>query len=315
MSFKKKSLIISFATKAIKVKRFLILATVILATAVVSIVLFDYFTGEEKYSKSVIQDRLNSTILNEEREVIIYLPRNYDSTKKYPVMYVLDGSSQAGQIANKYSVLSAIGYIPETIIAGLPNTSEKGRERDYTPPFMRTDNDDIKSPWGEGDKFLAFMEKELFSFMKKNYSVSSDCYIAGNSRGGLLVMYSLLSKPDLFQARFCFSSPFWRQNNILISKASDFFNVKDTLPGFLFMSAGAAETDNIKSGLKNMTALLVEKAPKGLIWHSELTRTADHQNNAQISASIAIGKLGEYLRRNNQNDTIALDKQENADKE
>ena len=287
----------------------MIFAIVIVATAVISIALFDYFTGEEGYPTSVIQARLNSTILGEEREVIIYLPRNYDSTKKYPVMYVLDGSSQAGQMANKYKVLSAIGYIPETIIAGLPNTSEKGRERDYTPPFMRTDNDNIKSPSGEGDKFLEFMEKELFPFMKKNYAVSSDCYIAGNSRGGLLVMYSLLSKPDLFQARFCFSSPFWRQNNILISKASDFFNLKDSLPGVLFMSAGAGETDNIKSGLKNMTALLEKKAPKGLIWQSNLTRNADHQNNAEISTSVAIGKLGEYLRQNNQKDTTTAGKQ------
>src|SRR5262245_43239673 len=47
-------------------------------------------------SVNIVQTSIRSTILDEDRRVIIHLPRNYskDSAQKYPVMYVLDGTSQ-----------------------------------------------------------------------------------------------------------------------------------------------------------------------------------------------------------------------------
>ena len=43
---------------------------------------------------SVVQASYRSTILGQERELIIHLPSAYDPLKRYPVLYVLDGSSQ-----------------------------------------------------------------------------------------------------------------------------------------------------------------------------------------------------------------------------
>lgn len=68
--------------------------------------------------------------------------------------------------------------------------------------------DEKESPFGAGDQFLSFMEKELIPFIDKNYSASKNRSLAGNSRGGLLVIYSLLYKHDLFKDRFCFSLAF-----------------------------------------------------------------------------------------------------------
>ena len=100
--------------------------------------------------------------MNEERRVIIHLPRNYskDSSRKYPVMYVLDGTSQDQHTADKITVLSDAGLIPSAIVVGLPNT-RGNRERDQTPPFMRRDVNDPNSAFGAADKFLSFIEKEL----------------------------------------------------------------------------------------------------------------------------------------------------------
>ena len=211
-------------------------------------------------------------------------------------MYVLDGSSQDIHIAQKFDILSSAGYVPETIIVGLPNVSGKGRQRDYTPPFMRTDKDKKDSPLGSGDKFLAFMEKELVPFIEKNYSVSKIRSLAGNSRGGLLAMYSLLYKPDLFKGRFCFSSPFWREDNLIVKKVSDFLATNENLNSFLYLSTGEEETDNMKNGFKQMTKIFNKNAPKKLIWYSEYTKKADHQNNAEKSASVAIAKWTDYLK-------------------
>jgi predicted alpha/beta superfamily hydrolase len=278
-------------------KRIILFAAVIAATSVLSIITFSVLTeNEPEYLDGVIRTSLFSSILGEERELIIHLPKDYDSAQVYPVMYVLDGGSQDTHIATKFDVLTAAGYAPKTIIVGIPNMSAENRERNLTPPYMRTDNDDKDSKLGEADKFIAFMESELFPFIEGNYPTSQVRLISGNSRGGLFVMYSLVYKPDLFQARFCFSAPFWRQDNILVSKVGNFLNSIDTLNTFIYMSAGEDETANMKNGLSKMTSAMKEKAPVGLIVHSDFTPKAIHQDNAIISASIAIARWSEYQK-------------------
>jgi predicted alpha/beta superfamily hydrolase len=108
-------------------------------------------------------------------------------------------------------------------------------------------------------------------------------------------MYSLLHKPGLFQARFCFSPAFWRDDNMIVSKAADFLSAKDTLHTFIYMSMGEKEVDKMKNGFDSMTRVFKEKAPIELVWCSEYTAHADHQENAQISASIGIGRWSGYL--------------------
>jgi len=277
-------------------KKLLSLGAIILITSAISIALFDHFSGEPYYPENVIQTELHSNILGEEREVIIHLPRNHDSTKKYPVIYVLDGSSENGHVATKFDILSMAGYTPQVIVAGIPNMGEENRQRDMTPPYMRMDIEKKDSPLGGADKFLSFMESELFPFIENNYPASPVRLFYGKSRGGLLVMYSLMRKPDLFQARFCFSPAFWRDDNMIVSKAADFLSARDTLHTFLYMSMGAKEVAKMKNGFDSMTRVFKEKAPIGLIWHSEYTPNADHQDNAQISATIGIGRWSEYLK-------------------
>jgi hypothetical protein len=62
------------------------------------------------------------------------------------------------------------------------------------------------------------------------------------------------------------------------------------------MSMGAKEVDKMKNGFDLMTRVFKEQAPIGLVWYSEYTPNADHQDNARISASIGIGRWSEYLK-------------------
>jgi hypothetical protein len=96
--------------------------------------------ADEQPDANIIETKLHSAIMNEERRVIIHMPRNYskDGSRKYPVIYVLDGTSQDQHTADKITVLSDAGLIPSAIVVGLPNT-RGNRERDQTPPFMRRD--------------------------------------------------------------------------------------------------------------------------------------------------------------------------------
>lgn len=159
--------------------------------------------GTSPAADSVVQLTYQSRILGQERELIIHLPSGYDPTKRYPVMYVLDGSSQDQPLADKFDSLFRQGLVPQTIVVGIPNMSGSNRTLQLVPPFMLTDQANPGSPKGTADRFLEFMETELVPFIASHFGASDTRLFAGNSRGGLLVMYSLIQKPDLFAGRFC----------------------------------------------------------------------------------------------------------------
>ena len=105
---------------------------------------------------------MQSQVLGEARDFIVHLPASYSAEpqRRYPVLYVLDGTSQDGHTARTAAMLAREGVMPEIIIVGLPNV-RGGRNRDYTPPFIRQDTTVAGSPMGRGDHFLAFLKKEL----------------------------------------------------------------------------------------------------------------------------------------------------------
>lgn len=256
-------------------------------------------TSENKplESSNIVKTNIHSTILGEDRSVIIHLPRNYskDTTQKHHVMYVLDGTSQDDHTADKITVLSDAGLVPATIVVGLPNT-RGNRERDQTPPFMRRNVEDEKSPYGAGDKFLSFIEKELIPFIEGNYRTSGYRTLSGNSRGGLFVLYSLLEKPALFQARFCYSTPVWRFENLMVNKVSEFLLASVGLKGFLYISVGDKETDRIIGGYTRLVEVLKKNRKKQFKWVADYTPYADHQDNALISTSKGLTEWGKYLK-------------------
>ena len=245
---------------------------------------------------SIVEMTYQSRILGQERDLIIHLPSGYDSTRRYPVLYVLDGSSQDQPLADKLDSLFGQGLVPQTIVVGLPNMSGVNRTLQLVPPFMLTDPANPDSPRGTGDQFLEFMETELVPFIASRFGASDTRLFAGNSRGGLLVMYSLIQKPGLFAGRFCFSTPLWRQDYLLVERVSGFLARNTAMKSFLYLSAGENETENIKSGLDTMAAVLRNHAPSGFVWHIERTPGVDHQRNAAVSGWSALTKWGTYFR-------------------
>jgi predicted alpha/beta superfamily hydrolase len=248
----------------------------------------------------IIDTTLRSKILAEDRRIIIHLPRNYskDVGEKYPVMYVLDGTSQDGPLADKLTVLSDAGLAPSAIVVGLPNT-RGNRERDQTPPFMRRNVDDQASPYGVGDKFLAFIEMELIPFIDRSYRASAFRTLSGNSRGGLFVLYALMERPKLFQSWFCYSTPVWRFDNLMVARMAAFLRVGSGLKGFLFVSVGDKETDQMVGGFTKLVEVLGRNQRKQFKWVAYRTPYAIHQDNALISTSKGLGEWGKYFRATN----------------
>ena len=244
---------------------------------------------------SVLVQRFQSRVLAQERELIIHLPRGYAASRKYPVLYVLDGTSQDQPLADKLDSLQAAGLVPPTIVVGIPNMTGSNRTYQLIPPFMGIDPDDRESPKGTADRFLEFMETELIPRIAKSLGASETRLFAGNSRGGILVMYSLIRKPDLFAGRLCFSTPLWRENNVLVERVAEFLATRRSMRSFLYLSVGENETDNMKRGLDALAAVLEKSAPVGFVWRAERTPGGDHQGNAAVSGWSALRKWGAFV--------------------
>ena len=253
------------------------LAGAVVATLVAAVVNRE---EEEPPDAHVVEAIVPSKILGTSRDVIVSLPDGYqrDATRRYPVLYVLDGSSQTSPTAESARLLARIGAIPEVIVVGVPS-SEENRGMDYTPPYMEG---------GQADCFLRFFEAELIPFVDQRYRTNGTRMLAGNSRGGLFVVYSLLERPDLFNARFAFSPALWRDDQRVITELARNVRTRVTRPTFLYLSLGDGENPKMSGAFAKAVATLRASAPPALRWRADITRGANHGNNAALSTPVAL---------------------------
>ena len=132
--------------------------------------------------------------------VYVMLPDGYDSTADdtYPTIYILDGGALFPLFAAYYRYLNFGEEIPDSIIVGVSygsDTFEGGnfRSTDYTAPS------DERDYWGGARKFQSFLSDELIPMIEGNYQSRADRrVIFGQSIGGQFVLYTALTKPNLF---------------------------------------------------------------------------------------------------------------------
>ncbi|MGB3467688.1 MAG: alpha/beta hydrolase-fold protein [Cyclobacteriaceae bacterium] len=165
--------------------------------------------------------QLESVNLEEIRTINIYLPTAYsnDSTKIYPVIYLLDGSKDedfihiAGLV--QFGSFPWIDMLPESIVVGIGNVD---RKRDFTFPSSNArDRKDFPTS-GRSERFIEFLQNELQPFIRSAYKVSDRETIIGQSLGGLLATEILLRKPDLFDHYIIVSPSLWWSDEKLLKK-------------------------------------------------------------------------------------------------
>ena len=168
-------------------------------------------------------ETIQSKVLNEERILNIYLPVEYDATKEYPVIYLLDGSANEDfiHIAGilQYGNYEWVNMVSKSILVGISNVD---RKRDFTfPTTIEKDKKDYPTT-GESEKFISFLEKELQPFIKTKYKATNSKTIIGQSLGGLLATEILYKKPTLFTNYIIISPSIWWDNESLFKVIPQF---------------------------------------------------------------------------------------------
>lgn len=196
---------------------------------------------------------IKSSILNEDRTVLVRVPPNYAQSKeKYPVVYMLDGHAphpvmMTGLIEQQVWG----GMMPDVILVSIQNTN---RGRDMTP--TKTE----RAGSGGSDNFLRFIETEVIPLVEKNYRTHPFRVFAGHSLGGLTVVYSFVSRPDLFNAYIAASPVLHWDNNFVIKRAEELFKQNKDWKKTMFIALG--DEPAYINGFNSFKDLLDRTKPK-----------------------------------------------------
>jgi enterochelin esterase-like enzyme len=168
------------------------------------------------------------------RNVDVWLPTGYDSTKRYAVLYMHDGQSlfdstktwnnQEWGVDELVGKLQAEAKIRPCIVVAVWNTGPF-RHADYFPqkPFeslSKPQQDSVYTATRNGkqllfaapiqsDKYLKFLVKELKPFIDSHFATYPDranTFVAGSSMGGLISLYALCEYPAVFGGAACLST-------------------------------------------------------------------------------------------------------------
>lgn len=179
------------------------------------------------------------------RTIRVMLPRNYDSatSKTYPILYAEDGQNlifpggpfgywDLNVAANQ---LTARGEMPEVIIVGIDNTTDRNVE--YVPEYGN-----VSGP-GRGGEYLAMIRDELAPEIATRYrelSGPENTAHIGSSLGGLLGFHAANEFESTFGAVLAMSPSFWvslaENNNRALLPVSAF--------GRLYIDSGTAGASN-----------------------------------------------------------------------
>ncbi|RYE24037.1 MAG: alpha/beta hydrolase [Sphingobacteriales bacterium] len=204
-------------------------------------------------------DKIVSKELSETRTLNIYLPDGYakNDTAPYPVIYLLDGSANEDflHIIGLVQYLNMIGTLPESIVVGVANVD---RRRDFTFPTSVEEDKKLVPVNGGAAKFISFVEKELKPYVEKNYKVSKQSTIIGQSLGGLITSELLIRKPGLFTNYIIVSASVWWDNGSLFAHAEQIKNNIYPANTKVYIAVGE-EGDEMKDGAKRLNDLLLKQ--------------------------------------------------------
>lgn len=201
---------------------------------------------------SVMDPSLYMPQLNRDRKVWVYLPPDYAaaSDKRYPVLYMHDGqnlfdaaTSFAGEwrVDESLNALHAVGDYG-CIVVGIDNGGAH-RLDEY-------------SPWvnpayggGQGDAYVQFIVETLKPRVDSVYRTIPGRHatgIMGSSMGGLISMYALSERQDIFSRAGIFSPAFWFAGGASAAHAASQAKDGDVRVYFL---AGGQEPASVASNM------------------------------------------------------------------
>ncbi|WP_396194263.1 alpha/beta hydrolase [Flavobacterium sp.] len=251
----------------------------------------------------------------EGRNVDVWLPKGYNTTEKYAVIYMHDGqmlfdatttwNKQAWEVDEVAGKLNADGKVKKFIVVGIWNIAAK-RHPEYFPqkPYeslTAVQKDTITAQLQKAgrtkesfnpysDLYLKFLVSELKPFIDKRFSTAKDkdnTFIAGSSMGGLISLYAICEYPEVFGAAACISTHwpgiFAVENNPIPDAFYAYMRKKLPNPksNRIYFDYGDQTLDALYPPLQKMAdSVMVEKGFTSDNWQTKFFPGKNHSEEA-----------------------------------
>ena len=227
-------------------------------------------------------------------KVSVNVPASYktDTSKTYPVIYLLDGELNQSMLIGMLERLYLSNGAFEHIIVSIDAAD---RLYDFAPTVNRDPRGPVGSGGG-GDKFLDYLEDELMPRINKEYRTAKFNTIMGHSLGGLLVMHSFHSRPTLFQAHLAFSPAVWWAARETATAAKSYVLSKAASETYLYMNIGS-EGGEMRSVFDSLATTIAQNRSTELTL--QLDEFDDSSHNFTMAAGLynALSGLYQYQSR------------------
>ncbi len=252
------------------------------------------------------KDNLFSTILNEKREIWVYLPKcendQNDAEQRYPVVYLLDAEGHFRLFVDTILQLDKLNgnkLFPDMIVIGIPNTK---RSRDLTPTHSIYDAKGKKERAfklsGGGEKFISFIGRELIPHVDSTYPTTSNRILVGHSLGGLIVINTLINHTALFNGYVASDPSMWWDGKKLLNSAREvlkqqhfngrslYLGIANTMPAGMNIAQvrddTSAKTNHMRSILE-LADVLESKQDNGLNFGYKYYNGDNHNSVPKIT--------------------------------
>jgi len=218
-----------------------------------------------------------------EYRIMVSLPEgDVPWTGGYPVIYLLDGNAyfpalhaaKRAQERLRGAILVGIGYPSDTPLDFVR------RAYDLSPPAPAARN---TPPQGGQDVFLDFIEKRLMPKVNERFKVDQDQRsLVGHSFGGMFAIYTLFTRPQLFQHYVAISPSLWWQDRYLLPHERTFTanahaGKLDLTHRSLSMSAGDREMPQELQDVRSLQLRLENLSQYGLRSDFQIEAGEDHE--------------------------------------
>lgn len=220
--------------------------------------------------------QLQSNILKEPRSLLISKPSAYDSgTERYPVLYLLDAETHFLYASGIVNFLAEKDRIPAMLVVGIPSGDMARRIHDLTPPS--TDEMDNRFAPGNGgaNAFLAFIADEVIPYVEKTYCTRPYRLLVGHSLGGLFAIYTLSTRPRLFNGYIVADPSLYWNNDAVVTQAQSLFSKTKELEIDMYVTV-SGDSEEVPEAVRSFNSLLSEKSPAGVRWNFEWMKQENH---------------------------------------
>lgn len=229
---------------------------------------------------SVESITLTSTILEEDRELQVYLPEGYDEKKEYPVLYILDGQRLFNYGVSLQKSFKHFRQTPDFIIVGINNL--------YPDRFSYFSS--------HADLFQQFLNEEVLSYVGQHYSVSNERILFGWEYGGGFVIQTMMDNTPSFDGYIAASSYPISDPNLGISESrmkqlQDFMRADPET--FLFFAVSEGESV-VEQGTDYLAEMLDENSPANINWSYHKLAGEEHQSTPYATLYRGLRAYYEY---------------------